>query len=139
MNAETLIAEVVAARQTHAELKEMLAKAREQFEQANAELIASLSAASVAVDDSEEALREWGKAEFTATGSKKPAPGVGIRVSKKPAYDLKAATDWAIANAPALITPTLNRKAFEALVKEQPLDFVTEEESVTVTLASDMG
>lgn len=138
MNQNELIAEVIAARQTAADIAATLKARREEWEAANAELIASNEAAKVALSEVEAALRKWGEAEYAATGNKKPAPGVGVRVSKKLIYPERQAFDWALENAPVLIVRTLDKKAFEALMKTQPQDFVTEEESVTITLATDL-
>lgn len=134
----TLIAEVVAARQTAADIAATLRASREAWEAANAELIQSHDAAKVALDDAEAKLRTWGRAAFDETGNKKPAPGVGVRVSKKLVYPESKALDWALQHAPVLVMRSLDKKAFEALMKTQPQDFVTEEETVTITLATDL-
>lgn len=134
----TLIAEVIAARQTAADIAATLKASREAWEAANAELIQSHDAAKVALDGAEAELRAWGRAAFRETGNKKPAPGVGVRVSKKLIYPERRALDWALQHAPVLVMRSLDKKAFEALMKTQPQDFVTEEETVTITLATDL-
>lgn len=135
---ENLILEVKAAREVATELDATLKARKAEFEQANAELIASVAAAKQAQSTAEAALRSWGEAEFRATGSKKPAPGVGIRVSRKMVYEEAAAIEWAQGNAPALVLPMLDRKPFEAMMATRPAAFVTTEDVITVTIAANL-
>ncbi len=79
MNQNELIAEVIAARQTAADIAATLKTRREEWEAANLELIASNEAAKVALSEAEAALRKWSEVEYAATGNKKPAPGCTSR------------------------------------------------------------
>ena len=96
---------------------------------------ADIETATAAIKD--EALGAW-----TATGSKKPHPAIGIKVMTKLVYGYTEATDWAKDNAPAMLT--LDAKLFEAFAKtaaakKQPLSFVGYNEVPTVTIASDLS
>lgn len=135
---ENLILEVKTAREVAAELDATLKARKAEFEQANAELIASVAAAKQAQSTAEAALQSWGEAKFHATGNKKPAPGVGIRVSRKMVYEEEAAIVWAKVNAPLLILPMLDRKPFEAMMATRPAPFVTTEDVITVTIAANL-
>ena len=74
-------------------------------------------------------------AAYRETGSKKPAEGAGVRVTRKARYDLAIATAWAQASAPALLV--LDTKAFEkANLPGAPIEW---EETPTATIATDLS
>jgi hypothetical protein len=97
------------------------------------------------IKDLETELREKITAVYQATGEKKPAPGLGVRVSVKRAvhYETLAAETWAKANSPAMLV--LDTKAFEAWALENadrlPSGLVTidEQEKITPTIAGDLS
>jgi hypothetical protein len=80
--------------------------------------------------------------EYEATGSKTPAPGVGIRITKAVAYDAGKALLWAREYGLAL---TVDAKAFERIalaspiLPGDPLAFVQVTEQPQATLAKDLG
>lgn len=79
--------------------------------------------------------------EYGESQNKKPVSGVGIRVSQVYNYDQGKAKDYCLAELPEALK--LDTKTFEMYVKGvqevKPLDFVTVEEKVTPTIASDLS
>ena len=78
---------------------------------------------------------------YERTGEKKPAPGVGIRVSMSYDYDDDLAFAYCRSELPQALK--LDKRTFEKFIKGvqevRPLDFVTVEEKVTPTIASDLS
>lgn len=78
---------------------------------------------------------------YATTGNKKPAPGVGIRVSKSLAYDELKARDYCVNNLVEALK--LDKRAFEkyanGVSEVKPLDFVTIIEIPSATIATDLG
>lgn len=72
-------------------------------------------------------------------GGKKPAPGVGIRIVKRAKYDPLEARKYCLEKLPGLMD--LNKEKFEKMATSglYPFDFVTIEEFVTATIASDLS
>jgi hypothetical protein len=66
----------------------------------------------------EATLRELTMTAYAETGSKKPAEGVGIRVSKSLQYDENSAKHWAITNGHIMFLQ-LDRAGFEGWYKAQ--------------------
>lgn len=75
---------------------------------------------------------------YAATGSKKPAPGAGIRVNRDVVYDFDEAMAWCRESAPALLTLHIAafRKAALAGLPGAPAEIV---ERPTATIASDLS
>ena len=73
--------------------------------------------------------------QFRATGEKKLAGGLGIRVSKTISYDAAKALDFAKEKNMFL---QLDSKAFEKVAGSLGLDFVSETEKVTVTFPKEI-
>jgi hypothetical protein len=80
-------------------------------------------------------------AAYQQTGDKKPTPGVGIRVGKSYIYDDEVAFDYCRSELPQALK--LDKRTFEKFVKGtqdvKPLDFVTTEDKITPTIASDLS
>jgi len=78
---------------------------------------------------------------YQQTGEKKPAPCVGIRVGQSFVYDTDQALNYCLAELPEALK--LDKRTFEKYVKGmqeiKPLDFVTIEEKITPTIASDLS
>ena len=89
------------------------------FNQENAALIEEKCRLADACSEAEKKLRELTLAAYQATGSKKPAPGVGIRIVKSIEYDPAEARKWAASKGACL---TLDTKAFEAVVLKSVFD-----------------
>ena len=85
--------------------------------------------------EAETLLRELTIKAYNETGSKAPAPGVGIRVTTKLEYDLDVALTWAHAHNMAL---ALDKKAFEKIALASPIDFVTQSEEPIATIATEL-
>lgn len=80
-------------------------------------------------------------AAYNETGNKKPANGVGIRVGVSYVYDGEVAKNYCLAELPEALK--LDTRIFEKYIKGimevKPLNFVTTEEKVTPTIASDLS
>lgn len=77
---------------------------------------------------------------YLLTDNKKPAPGVGIRIVKTMEYSEQVAFDYCFGNLHEALK--LDKRTFEKYAKGvqdvKPLDFVTFDEKVTATIASDL-
>ena len=140
-----LVEQVIAtdlARQGAALIQQRLDAAREDFERENARLIELAANAKGTVAAEEERLRQLAIQEYEESGSKSPAPGVGIKVMRDVAYDAGRALLWAREFGLAL---KLDAAAFERTVLSQPylantpLEFVKVTERPQATLAKDLG
>ena len=126
---------VAEARKKSEELSAILADRRRQFEESVTELADFVSEAKIAVSRAEESLRQAGLAHYYENPTAKKLPfGCGVRVVSGLKYEPAAAYDWALEHKMAL---ALDKKAFEAIAKAQPLPFVAEVQTVTVTLPAD--
>lgn len=85
--------------------------------------------------EAETLLRELTLKAYKETGSKNPAPGVGIREIDKLEYDQVVALKWGIDHAIAL---KLDTAAFEKIVKATPLDFVKITTEPMATIATNL-
>ena len=97
---------------------------------------ADIETATAAIKD--EALGAW-----TATGSKKPHPAIGIKVTRKLVYDPIVALMWAKKDLAAAVIPpvppALDTVKFEKWAKDNPPEFVTFIDVPTVTFAKDLS
>jgi hypothetical protein len=136
-----LLSKLAAQRLTLATAKEMRTAMEIAFEETPSfqAIRANIIDATQQIDELSEQLRELALADFKATGSKKPHPGVGIRVSTKLVYDPAVALDWAKTNVPAALV--LDTKTFEGFVKAStaPVTFVSIVETPTATIATDLS
>lgn len=116
------------------ELSAAIAALETEWRKANAELIEELNVISQQADAKEKELRAAVVGAYQANPvSKTVAPGLSVRVTEKLVYDKAAALSWAKAHDLAL---ALDAKAFEAIAKAQPLEFVSKEESVIAVLGT---
>lgn len=78
---------------------------------------------------------------YTQTGEKKPASGVGIKVTKELVYYDEQALEFCIENLPNALK--LDKRFFEkhakGVAETQPLNFVTIKEKPTATISSDLS
>jgi len=86
------------------------------FNKENAVLIEEKCKLANACGEAEKTLREMTLAAYQATGSKKPATGVGIRITKRLQYDENSIKQWAI-NEGHIMFLTLDRPGFEGWAK----------------------
>ena len=117
---EAAVRELARHRHRSRDAQQNAADCREIVRQTEAQ--AALDAALQVVENQRALVREWetevrelALRVFEETGSKKPHPQVGIRVSTVLDYDISAARNWALANAPFLLR--LDGEAFEAMIK----------------------
>jgi hypothetical protein len=136
-----LLAKLAAQRLTLATAKEMKGAMVKAFEETPSyqAIQGNIASATNQISDLENELRGLALADYKATGSKKPHPGVGIRVSTKLVYDPAVALDWAKTNVPAALV--LDTKTFEGFVKAStaPVTFVSIVETPTATIATDLS
>lgn len=130
-----LIHAVVVARKAEANSRAMLDKMRADWEAANAEFIGVVRKSSEERDGYEAQLRALILAEYEKTGSKKPAPGLGVRVVTKIQYDATSAFTWAMKHGLAL---KLDIGAFEKLARSTEMPFVTTTQEATATISPDL-
>ena len=88
------------------------------FNQQHKDLIEALCKARNDCAVEEAKLRELTMTAYAETGSKKPAEGVGIRISKSLQYDENSAKHWAIREGHIMFLQ-LDRLGFEAWYKAQ--------------------
>jgi N-methylhydantoinase B/oxoprolinase/acetone carboxylase alpha subunit len=137
-----LLAKLAAQRLTLATAKELRTVMIQNFEESTTyqAIQANINNAAQQVDELSDQLRELALADYKATGSKKPHPVMGIRVSLKLTYDPAVALDWAKTEMPAALM--LDTKTFEAFVKSAntvPLTFVDYQQIPSATIATDLS
>ena len=85
-------------------LDTQLEMSRKSWLEENAELILKRSAIDDQIKTEEEFIRRDAVTEFAATGNKKPAPGLQIKIVEKLTYPEEDAVKWAIENnAPGVL------------------------------------
>lgn len=123
------------ARTKYEELAAILSSQKREWEESVAELAGFVADAKSEMNAAENALRAAGLAHYEAYPESKKLPfGLGVRVTAALVYDADAAFAWAMEHKMAL---TLDRKAFESIAKANPLEFVTVEETPTITIPTD--
>ena len=130
------IKEVAEIRRNASELLEAKKQSYAKWEQDNNELLAQISLATEVQDKAETLLRELTIKAYNETGSKQPAPGLGIREYTRLEYDPKEALKWAMQHQIAL---SLDKKSFEGFAKATPLEFVQVHQEVQATIATDLN
>jgi hypothetical protein len=88
------------------------------FNQQHAALIEAKCKVASDCSEEEARLRELTVQAYAETGSKKPADGVGIRISKSLQYDENSAKHWAITNGHIMFLQ-LDKAGFEGWYKAQ--------------------
>jgi DNA-binding transcriptional MerR regulator len=131
------------ARVSLAEVKALIAERRAEWEERNASLLNSQKVQADTVILLESQVRESAQSEFLATGDRKPARGVEIKMHTRYEYDAALADAWTKARGVCRIPETLDRPAFEKLVKSgaiaEGLEFVAEVAEPKVTIATDLA
>jgi hypothetical protein len=117
---------------------EKIKAARAGFEATIADDVRRLKEDMLAVEAEDSAIRGLAMVAYETTGSKAPAPGVTLVVTKTLRYDDADAFAWAKQTGMALQPESLDRKAFEKIAKAAPLPFVTVEEVPAARIASDL-
>jgi len=116
----------------HSELKTQMLN---EWQKANEQLFNEWGMIAHTLNEAETKLRELTIKAYNETGSKNPAPGVGIREITKLEYNPKQAFEWAKEHQIAL---SLDKKSFESLAKANPIDFVTISTEPQATIATDL-
>jgi hypothetical protein len=111
-------------------------KLRDAWNIANEKFLNELAQSKTATIEAEAKLRELTLKTYQETGSKAPAPGVGIREVKVYSYDSKDALEWAKEHKLAL---ALDKKAFEGYAKNEDIDFVSIHTEPQATIAADLS
>lgn len=130
-----LIHAVVVVREAEARLRQALNEKRMAFDAANADAITALRQACEDRGDLEGQLRALILSEYEQTGSKKPAPGLGVRVVTKLLYHPSDALRWAREHDLAI---KLDVPAFEKIARSTELPFVRTTQEATATISPDL-
>ena len=107
------------------------------FNQQHKDLIEALCKARNECAEEEARLRELTMQAYAETGSKKPAPGVGIGLVKQLHYDEAEALAWAIESG-AEGCLSLQKTNFKKVAEGLKLDFVMIEEIPQATIAREL-
>ena len=126
-----LINLVVEVREKAQEAITKRTEALQSWQEANKQLYTNENDAKTACQIAEDALRFLALQSYAKTGEKSVAPGIGIRLMTRLAYEDKEAMSWAMEHKLAL---KLDFSAFEKIAKTSDLPFVsiTEEPSATI-------
>ena len=118
-------------------MKDMIDERRAEWEAENRELLDALKTEGIRLREEEETLRAATLEAYRETGSKKPAPGVGIRIVKDLDYEECQAIEWAV-EAGAGNCLKLDKKNFEKAAEALALDFVTINSIPQATIAKEL-
>ena len=129
------IKRVAEARNITESLRQERSASLAQWEMDNDGLLSQLKDHTEACQQEEALLRELTIKAYQETGSKAPAPGVGIRERIVLQYDGKVAFDWAKAHKIALM---LDTKAFEKIAKAGTPEFVSIRTELQATISQDL-
>jgi len=121
-----------------ASLKADLEKLIADFELDNAERYAGVRELREEVAELEAQIKKLAPKVAKELGTKKPAPGVGIRTVRKLSYREADAINWAIEIGKAKDVLSIKRRPFEKIVRALEPDFVEVKEEVQVTIASNL-
>jgi len=108
-----------------------------EFNRQHEDLIETLCKARNDCAQEEARLREMTLEAYEATGNKKPAPGVGIRITKRLIYDEQKAVWWAFDMRYHNLVD-INKRNFENVAAGLGLDFVEIKEEPQATIARDL-
>ncbi len=135
MELQERINDVAINRETLKGLKEQERLSLTAWTEANKNLRLEVETAQQMVIDSENILRKLTLEAYNETANKKPAEGVGIRITKRLLYDAAKALEWAKEHNLCL---RLDLAAFERLAKTEPINFVITEEIPQATIATNL-
>jgi hypothetical protein len=100
------------------ELKGARNKSESLFQEANKELLEEWGETGASLSEEETKLRKLILDAYIATGQKKPADGVGVRIGKRLQYDENSIKQWAIKNGHIMFLQ-LDRVVFEGWYNAQ--------------------
>jgi len=104
MTLEDDIRKLADLRDEYFKLDTQLEMSRKAWLEENADLIMKRSAIDDQIKTEEVFIRKFAVDEYEATGNKKPAPGLKIKIVEKLEYPEEEAVKWAIANnAPGVL------------------------------------
>ena len=86
-----------------------------------------------------EAAKQEAVARYEATGEKKPAPGIAIRIVRKLSYSEADAIKWAMSIGKPEKYLTVKKRAFEKAARAIEPEFVEVKEERQVTFAADLA
>ncbi len=134
-----LLRQLAAVRTAQAGMEAELKTRREEWERDSivASIIASVAAGKDLLAELEGQVRELAVAAYHETGSKKPAPGVGIRLMTRLEYDPQEALFYALEHQLVSMLK-LNAKVFEKAAPALDFDWVTTTDEVQATIATDI-
>lgn len=91
-------------------------------------------------DAQEALLRELALEAYAATGEKKPAAGVEVKVKTAFKYAAEKALEWALAHGIAIVPAKLDGKTFERVIAAMPErpDWIVAADEPFVTIATDL-
>ncbi|MDQ2806694.1 MAG: hypothetical protein M3Z04_07220 [Chloroflexota bacterium] len=135
-NLPRLVQAVAAARVATSQAQTTLATARSAWEQANAGLLQAVSATRTAQATAEETLRTATLAAYAATGSKRPHPALGVRLTTRLDYDREQVTAWARQHMPTVLI--LDTARFEAVARQLAVPEVTVISEPQATIGTDL-
>jgi hypothetical protein len=124
------------ARNSLAMARARLSESKQAGEELNRHNILRVEVLADEVSTLEGDIRTMTVREWEETGSKKPVPGVAIRLLNKLDYDPTVALEWAKEHRLAV---KLDTKIFESIAKTTILPFVTTRVVPQATIATDLG
>jgi hypothetical protein len=134
---ENQIENVREARANHVRLYGIISDLEKEIQDKYATTYEALGQATLAVKIAENRLRDLTLAAYAATGNKKPAPGVGIRIVKEISCDESQAVAWAV-EARALNCLSLQKSNFKKVAEGLALPFVEINEVATATISKEL-
>ena len=133
---EVQIEVVILARENAQRAREAKAVAYAAWEREYKSLLDSVTDTSTVVTEEEDELRALTVKAYEQTGNKTPAVGVSIKIFQTMDYDPKEALKWAMTHQIAL---SLDKKSFENIAKNTPLEFVTIGEEPRAQIAQNLA
>ncbi len=91
------------------------------------------------VNDTDAEARALARQSFEATGEKKPAAGVEVKLFRRLRYDAAEAFAWCKSNAPTFLRESIDTKSFERVAHELPGAPVTVEYEPRPQIAKDLS
>ena len=131
----TLTRDVHVLRGNLHEWQDRIRLSREKWDNENADLLRNSRFIQEVLDSTENELRKGALAIYEKTNNKAPGPGLGIRETTVLRYTPEKALAWALEHHMAL---ALDKKAFEAIAKAQPLEFGEVHKEAVATIAQDL-
>ena len=135
----TLLRDIAIARAELSATKGVLAEKEAVFREANADLFDAKSTLEARIADRESQVKALAVAMYQATGEKKPADGVQVKLFTTLNYDKEKAFHWACETGIAVMPTALDVKAFEKIAKATVIPFVTITEEPRPSIDSDLS